>query len=94
MLTHGIEVATLPELMDATYFLVRDDIDVVLWFNDNLVKCVEWQDDPVIADDTVHLGGELSLFFPDWAHEIVVPNHCSREELINLVDGFLDKQEK
>lgn len=28
----------------------------------------------------------------DWAHEIVVPNHCSREELLSLVDGFLDKQ--
>ena len=86
------DIRLCAEVHDATYFLVRDDIDVVLWLNENLVKCVEWQDDPVIADDTVHLGGELSLFFPSWAHEIVVPNHCSREKLLSLVDGFLNKQ--
>ena len=34
----------------------------------------------------------MSLF--DWSHELTVPNHCSREELLSLVDGFLDKQEK
>ena len=88
------DIRLCAEVHDATYFLVKDDIDIVLWLNENLVKCVEWQDNPVIADDTVHLGGELSLFFPSWAHEIVVPNHCSREKLLSLVDGFLDKQEK
>ena len=81
------DIRICAEVHDCTYFLVRDDVDVVLWLNENLVKCVEWQDDPVIADDTVHLGGELSLFFPNWSKEITVPNHCSKEELFNLVDG-------
>lgn len=86
------DIRLCAEVHDATYFLVRDDIDVVLWLNENLVKCVEWQNDPVIADGTVHLGGELSLFFPDWAHEITVPNHCSKEELLNLVDDSVNKE--
>ena len=86
------DIRLCAEVHDATYFLVRDDVDIVLWLNENLVKCVEWQDDPVITDDTVHLGGELSLFFPDWAHEIVVPNHCNREELLNLVDDSIIKE--
>lgn len=80
--------------MDAAYFLVDDDIDTVLWLNENLVKEFEWQDDPAIAHPDVHLGGELSIFFPDWSHELTIPNDCSREELLSLVDGFLDKQEK
>lgn len=79
---------------DAAYFLVDDDIDTVLWLNENLVKEFEWQDDPVIAHPDVHLGGELSIFWPDWSHELTVPNGCSREKLLSLVDGFLDKQEK
>ena len=81
------DIRICAEVHDCTYFLVRDDADIVLWLNKNLVKCVQWQDDSVIADDTVHLGGELSLFSPSWAHEITVPNHCSKEELFNVVDG-------
>ena len=82
------------QIHDCAYFLVNDDIDTVLWLNENLVKEFEWQDDPVIAHPDVHLGGELSIFWPDWSHELTIPNDCSREELLSLVDGFLDKQEK
>lgn len=74
---------------DAAYFLVEDDIDVFLWLNENLVKEFQWQDDPAIAHDKVHLGGEVSIFQPDWSHELTVPNDCSREELLSLVDGSL-----
>ena len=77
---------------DAAYFLVEDDIDTFLWLNENLVKEFQWQEDPAIAHDKVHLGGEVSIFFPSWAHEIVVPNHCSREELLSLVDEFVSKE--
>ena len=73
---------------DAAYFLVEDNVDVFLWLNENLVKEFQWQADPAIAHDKVHLGGEVSIFQPDWAHEITVPNHCSKEELFNLVDGI------
>lgn len=80
------------EVHDCTYFLVRDDVDVILWLNENLVKCVQWQDDPAIAHPDVHLGGELSIFWPDWSHECCVPNGCNREELLNLVDEFVSKE--
>lgn len=79
---------------DAAYFLVEDDIDVFLWLNKNLVKEFQWQEDPAIAHDKVHLGGEVSIFQPNWSSELTVPNDCSREELLSLVDGFLNKKEK
>lgn len=75
------------QIHDAAYFLVDDDVDTFLWLNENLVKEFQWQDDPAIAHDKVHLGGEVSIFQPDWAHEISIPNECTREELFNLVDG-------
>ena len=88
------DIRLCAEIHDASYFLVRDDIDLILWLNNTLVKLVQWQDDPVIAHPDVHLGGELSIFFPNWSYELTIPNHCSREELLKLVDEFLDKQEK
>lgn len=80
------------QIHDAAYFLVEDNIDLVLWLNENLVKEFQWQDDPAIAHPDVHLGGELSIFYPDWAHELCVPNGCSKEELLNLVDEFVTKE--
>lgn len=75
------------EIHDATYFLIRNDIDLVLWLNDNLVKFIQWQEDPVIANPQVHLEGELSIYYPDWSNEITIPNNCTREELLNAVRG-------
>ena len=80
------------QIHDAAYFLVDDDIDIVLWLNENLVKEFQWQDDPAIAHPDVHLGGELSIFWPDWSHECCVSNGCNKEELLNLVDEFVSKE--
>lgn len=75
---------------DALYFLVDDDIDTVLWLNENLVKEFQWQDEPRIKHDKVHLGGEVSIFFPSWKDELSIPNNCSKEELLSLVQKFKD----
>lgn len=71
---------------DAAYFLVDNDADTVLWVNENLVKEFQWQDDPAITHPDVHLGGELSIFHPDWAHEVVIPNECTKEQLFAIAD--------
>ena len=73
---------------DAQYYVIDDDIDLLLWVNETLVKCVQWQEHPDIAHDQVKLGGNLSLFFPDWAHEIELPNNCSKEQFINIVKEY------
>ena len=89
---YRIKIRVCNQIHDAAYFLVEDNIDIVLWLNENLVREFQWQDDPAIAHPDVHLGGELSIFFPDWAHELCVPNGCSKEELLNLVDEFVTKE--
>lgn len=78
------------QIHDAQYFLIKDDINVLLWTNTNLVKAVQWQNDPIIWHDKVHLGGEVSIFWPDWAHELSIPNKCSEKELIKLVNNYLE----
>lgn len=69
---------------DAQYFLIKDDEETLLWANKNLVQAVSWQDDPAIYHPLVKLGGEFSIFYPDWAHEWSVPNECDEQTLENI----------
>lgn len=73
------------QIHDAQYYIIDDDIDMLLWINERLVHAVKWQEHPDIYHDQVKLGGNLSLFFPDWAHEIELPNGCSKEEFIKII---------
>jgi DNA polymerase-1 len=84
---HKLSVRPCAHIHDAQYMLVKDDLDVVLYVNEHLVKAVQWQEHPDIWHDEVKLGGELSLFWPSWADEIVVPNHVTEEDLISLVQS-------
>jgi DNA polymerase-1 len=74
---------------DAQYHLVKDDVDVVMYVNEHLVKAVEWQDHPDIYHDEVKLGGELSLFWPSWKDEIGIPKGATEEEIFDIVDKVI-----
>lgn len=81
---------------DALYFLVRDDIDTFVWLHQKVLKAIEWQEDPVIAHDRVHLCGELALYHPDWSNEIKIPNDvaASPEETINVIKQGVNEYNK
>lgn len=72
------------QIHDAQYFLIRDDIDAVIFTNKRLVHAVQWQDHPDIAHDEVKIGGELSIFYPTWAEEYVIPNDATEEQIFSL----------
>nr|WP_232373554.1 DNA polymerase [Alteromonas sp. RKMC-009] len=82
---HRYDILPFAHIHDAQYFMVRDDIEVVEWLNHNLVECMEWQELPDIQHDSVGLGGELSLFHPNWAEEIPLPNGASQEEIKHTI---------
>jgi DNA polymerase-1 len=75
------DILPVAHIHDAQYFLVRDNIDVIEYLNNNLVECMEWQNLPDIYHPDVGLGGQLSAFYPTWADEIKLPNYVSQEEL-------------
>lgn len=70
---------------DAQYMLVKDDIYAVMFTNEHLVNAVKWQDDPEIFHHEVKLGGELSIFWPNWANDITIPNEATEEEIRSIV---------
>ena len=83
------DIKPCAQIHDAQYFMIKDDPEAILWANEHLVKAVSWQDHPDIYHPDVKLGGEFSIFWPDWAHELTVPNKINKEELINLVQEYV-----
>lgn len=70
---------------DALYFMIRDNIHVVKWVNDNLIDCMSWQELDEIKHDKVKLSAELGLFYPDWSNEITLKNNINRKQIKEIV---------
>jgi DNA polymerase-1 len=87
---HRLKIRPCAQIHDAQYFLVKDDIDTVMFVNEHLVTAVKWQEHPDIAHDEVKLGGDLSLFYPDWSKEAVIPNEASAEKILEVVQTHMD----
>lgn len=78
------DVKIIAAIHDAGYLLIRDNIDVVHWVNENYPKEMYWQDLPEIQHPTVGLGGALDLFYPSWRYAYTLPNHATKEEIIAI----------
>ena len=81
---HRYDVLPCAQIHDAQYYLVRDDVGVVEWVNRELIASMRWQELPEIQHDLVKLGGEMDLFWPDWAHPITLPNDADQDTIKRL----------
>lgn len=83
------DIKPIAMIHDAIYLLIRDNDQVVAWTNRELISSMQWQELPEIQHDIVKLGAELSLFWPNWASELVLPNGSSPEQIRDLVTDYL-----
>jgi len=88
---HRLNIKPCAQIHDAQYYLLRDDVCVVGFTNKHLVKAVQWQDHPDIAHDDVKLGGELSIFWPNWSNEIGIANELLVDEIPSVMMKAVDK---
>lgn len=89
---HRLSIKPCAHIHDAQYYLVRDDVDTILFTNKYLVKAVQWQEDPAIAHDEVKLGGEFSLFWPTWNDEITIPNGATENQVFEIVERAINQR--
>lgn len=75
------KIRPIAHIHDAQYYIIPNDLNVLAYVNEHLVKAVEWQDHPDIQHDQVHLGGSLSIFYPSWAEEIELSNHANATQI-------------
>jgi DNA polymerase-1 len=73
------DVKSINNIHDAWYGLVRDTPECIKWLNDNLIECMQWQEDPLLHSD-IKLGAELDIGY-DWAHCNTLKNNASLEEI-------------
>lgn len=81
---HRLDIKPIAHIHDAQYFLVRKDIATLKWFNDNLVETMQWQQLPEIQHPTVKLGGNVEVYWPNWATVTTLPNNATEDEIRGL----------
>lgn len=85
-----LNIRPCAQIHDAGYAMVRDDMETVLFMNKHLVDAVNWQDHDDIRHPDVGLGGELSLFYPTWEDEMVIPNGATAAQIEELLQKHVD----
>jgi DNA polymerase-1 len=79
------QVLPCAHIHDAQYYLIRNDLSLLKWVNDNLIECMEWNELPEIQHPEVKLGAELDVFYPTWADPITLPNRISAKEIQKIL---------
>ena len=69
---------------DCCYYMIKNDAEIITWFNKVVTEEARWQNHPDIAHPLVGLEGQLDLYFPSWATPLTLPENLNQEELINL----------
>lgn len=69
---------------DAIYLVVKDDIEVVEWVNNELIKSMQWQELPEIQHDTVKLGAELDVYYGSWNKPVTLKNNATQDKILEL----------
>ena len=69
---------------DAIYVLIKNDVGIVEWANNNLIKEMQWQELPELHHDTVKLGAELDIYWPSWEVATTLPNNINQQEIRDL----------
>ena len=76
---------------DAQYYLVRNNLKIIHFINEELIKSISWQSAKEIKHDKVKISGSLSIFYPSWAYELKVQNNISLNDLRNLIKNYKEK---
>lgn len=91
---YATKIRPIAHIHDAQYYIIPNDLNILAYVNEHLVKAVEWQDHPDIKHDTVKLGGNLSIFHPSWAEEIELPNNAGPKAIQRTIADHYAKKNK
>jgi DNA polymerase I len=91
---HRLDIKPCSQIHDASYYLIRDDMETLLYTNTHLSYEVSWQDDPLIANEHIKMSGSLAIFYPDWSKSFDIPNTADEPKVKALIKKHLVKLEK
>jgi DNA polymerase-1 len=83
---YRLKIRPCAHIHDAQYYMIPDEIPVLLYTNEHLINAMKWQNDLLIYHPTVKLGGDLSVFFPSWAAGMSIPNDATADMIPALAE--------
>jgi len=89
---YRLDIKPCSQIHDAGYFLIRDNMETLMYTNTHLSKAVSWQEDPAIQNEHISMSGKLAIFHPHWGAEFDIPNVTTEAEInecINKHMGYL-----
>jgi len=88
------DILPMVTIHDAIYLMIKDDLRVLKFVNDNLVEEMSWQELPEIQHDEVKLGAELDVCYQGWHQAITIPNHATEAEIVTALQKGVKKFEQ
>jgi DNA polymerase-1 len=85
---YATDIVPCALIHDAIYLMVRDDIKIISWVNQELIKSMQWQELPELQHDKVKLGANLDLYWPSWADPITLKNDAPRKAIMEQVKTY------
>lgn len=82
------DIKLVNTIHDSFMLLIKKDIEVAHWVNENLVECMKWRDDPVLLASPVTLEAEVD-FGSSWYDLVTVENNLTKEELGERLSKYL-----
>jgi DNA polymerase-1 len=82
---HRLDIRPGAHIHDAQYYLIRDDMETLLYVNKHLPEAVRWQDDPEIENEHIKMSGQLEIYYPNWNHGLDLPNDIPEAEVIEMI---------
>lgn len=87
MSKYRLDILPVAMIHDASYLLIRDDLEVVEWANRELIRSMEWQELPEIQHPTVKLNAQLDIFWPSWAEPTTLPVDADKATILALCEA-------
>ena len=88
---HRLDIKPCAQIHDAGYFLIKDNVEVLLYTNKHLSKAVSWQEDPLIQNEFIGMSGKLDVYWPNWNHGMTIPNDASVKDITILTRKHREK---
>ena len=88
---HRLDIKPCAQIHDAGYFLIKDDMEVLLYTNEHLSNAVAWQEPEELHNEHIKMSGKLAIFHPHWGKEFDIPNKTSIGEIKELITKHLEK---
>lgn len=81
---YRLDIKPVALIHDAIYLIVKDNAEVVEWVNRELILAMQWQELDELKHDTVKLGANLDIYWPNWATATTLPNNADQTSIYAL----------